>query len=169
MVAWLTATLLNTVAAIAKEPMRPMYSPQHSAPEQERFAFMARNVWRWVFRLVRGGPAYLRPDHVSPTERAGKVADEICTFLSTPMWWEDQRGLLAKVQQMLVSWEELTLGKLFGQVSFLPNSDPLCKFPEAQAKYYLPQMFGHNNYNILPKPSELPAAFSKFYKRIIND
>ncbi len=40
---------------------------------------------------------------------------------------------------------------------------------EAQAKYYLPQMFGHNNYNILPKPSDLPIAFSKFYKRIIND
>lgn len=39
---------------------------------------------------------------------------------------------------------------------------------EAQAKYYLPQMFGHNNYNILPRPSELPIAFSKFYKRIIN-
>ena len=40
---------------------------------------------------------------------------------------------------------------------------------EAQAKYYLPQMFGHNNYNILPKSSDLPIAFSKFYKRIIND
>lgn len=40
---------------------------------------------------------------------------------------------------------------------------------EAQAKYYLPQMFGHNNYNVLPKPSDLPEAFSKFYKRIIND
>ena len=40
---------------------------------------------------------------------------------------------------------------------------------ESQAKYYLPQMFGHNNYNILPKTSDLPLAFSKFYKRIIND
>jgi len=40
---------------------------------------------------------------------------------------------------------------------------------ESQAKYYLPQMFGHNNYNILSKPSDLPIAFSKFYKRIIND
>jgi len=40
---------------------------------------------------------------------------------------------------------------------------------EAQAKYYLPQMFGHSNYNILPQPSDLPAAFSKFYQRIIND
>ena len=40
---------------------------------------------------------------------------------------------------------------------------------EAQAKYYLPQMFGHNNYNILPTPSDLPVAFSKFYKRIITD
>jgi len=40
---------------------------------------------------------------------------------------------------------------------------------EAQAKYYLPQMFGHNNYNILPNPSDLPSAFGKFYRRIIND
>jgi len=40
---------------------------------------------------------------------------------------------------------------------------------EHQAKYYLPQMFGHNNYNILPKTADLPAAFSKFYRRIIND
>lgn len=40
---------------------------------------------------------------------------------------------------------------------------------ESQAKYYLPQMFGHNNYNILPKSSDLPVAFSKFYKRIINE
>jgi len=40
---------------------------------------------------------------------------------------------------------------------------------EAQAKYYLPQMFGHNNYNILPKPSDLPTAFGKFYRRILND
>ncbi len=40
---------------------------------------------------------------------------------------------------------------------------------ESQAKYYLPQMFGHQNYNILPKPSDLPVAFSKFYKRIINE
>jgi len=40
---------------------------------------------------------------------------------------------------------------------------------EATAKYYLPQMFGHSNYNILPKPSDLPLALSKFYKRILND
>lgn len=40
---------------------------------------------------------------------------------------------------------------------------------ESQAKYYLPQMFGHNNYNVLPKTADLPMAFSKFYKRIIND
>ncbi|MCC7332507.1 MAG: VWA domain-containing protein [Flavobacteriales bacterium] len=40
---------------------------------------------------------------------------------------------------------------------------------EAQAKYYLPQMFGHNNYNILPKPSDLPFAFGKFYKKILNN
>ncbi|MGB0807035.1 MAG: nitric oxide reductase activation protein NorD, partial [Salibacteraceae bacterium] len=39
---------------------------------------------------------------------------------------------------------------------------------EHQAKYYLPQMFGHNNYNILPKSSYLPVAFSKFYRRILN-
>ena len=39
---------------------------------------------------------------------------------------------------------------------------------EHQAKYYLPQMFGHNNYNILPKSSDLPWAFSKFYRRILN-
>lgn len=38
---------------------------------------------------------------------------------------------------------------------------------EAQAKYYLPQMFGHNNYNILSKPADLPFAFGKFYKKII--
>lgn len=38
---------------------------------------------------------------------------------------------------------------------------------EAQAKYYLPQMFGHNNYNILAKPSDLPLAFGKFYKKIL--
>lgn len=40
---------------------------------------------------------------------------------------------------------------------------------EHQAKYYLPQMFGHNNYNILPKPSDLPLAFSKFYRKILNN
>lgn len=39
---------------------------------------------------------------------------------------------------------------------------------EAQAKYYLPQMFGQNNYNVLPKPSDLPFAFSKFYRKILN-
>ncbi len=39
---------------------------------------------------------------------------------------------------------------------------------EHQAKYYLPQMFGHNNYNILPTSSDLPVAFSKFYRRILN-
>jgi nitric oxide reductase NorD protein len=38
---------------------------------------------------------------------------------------------------------------------------------EHQAKLYLPQMFGHANYNILPTPSDLPFAFSKFYKRIL--
>jgi nitric oxide reductase NorD protein len=39
---------------------------------------------------------------------------------------------------------------------------------EHQAKYYLPQMFGHNNYTILPKSSDLPFAFGKFFKRILN-
>ncbi len=39
---------------------------------------------------------------------------------------------------------------------------------EAQAKYYLPQMFGHNNYNILAKPADLPLAFGKFYKKILT-
>lgn len=39
---------------------------------------------------------------------------------------------------------------------------------EAQAKFYLPQMFGHNNYNILSKPSDLPLAFGKFYKKILT-
>lgn len=38
---------------------------------------------------------------------------------------------------------------------------------EAQAKYYLPQMFGHHNYTILPKPSDLPLAFGKYYKRML--
>lgn len=38
---------------------------------------------------------------------------------------------------------------------------------EAQAKYYLPQMFGHNNYAILPQPTELPYAFAKFYKQLL--
>ena len=40
---------------------------------------------------------------------------------------------------------------------------------ESQARYYLPQMFGHHNYNILPTPKDLPMAFSKFYRRIINE
>ncbi|MCB0380998.1 MAG: VWA domain-containing protein [Flavobacteriales bacterium] len=39
---------------------------------------------------------------------------------------------------------------------------------EAHAKYYLPQMFGHNNYNILAKPEDLPFAFGKFYKKILT-
>ncbi|MDT8412299.1 MAG: VWA domain-containing protein [Vicingaceae bacterium] len=38
---------------------------------------------------------------------------------------------------------------------------------EAQAKYYLPQMFGHKNYAILPNPTELPYAFAKFYKQLM--
>jgi len=38
---------------------------------------------------------------------------------------------------------------------------------EAQAKYYLPQMFGHKNYAILPNPTKLPYAFAKFYKQLM--
>lgn len=38
---------------------------------------------------------------------------------------------------------------------------------EAQAKYYLPQMFGHKNYAILSNPTHLPLAFAKFYKQLL--
>ncbi len=40
---------------------------------------------------------------------------------------------------------------------------------EAQAKYYLPLMLGHNNYNILSQASHLPDAFGKFYKKILKN
>ncbi len=39
---------------------------------------------------------------------------------------------------------------------------------ESTAKYYLPMMFGQSNYNILTKPSELPIAFARFYKKAIK-
>lgn len=37
---------------------------------------------------------------------------------------------------------------------------------EAQAKYYLPQMFGHNHYEILTSPQELIKSLAKLYERI---
>lgn len=37
---------------------------------------------------------------------------------------------------------------------------------EAQAKYYLPQMFGANHYQILTEPREMLPALVKFYQRI---
>ncbi len=37
---------------------------------------------------------------------------------------------------------------------------------EEQAKYYLPQMFGKNHYNILSSPVEMIDALAKLYKRI---
>ncbi|MCC5918075.1 MAG: VWA domain-containing protein [Cryomorphaceae bacterium] len=37
---------------------------------------------------------------------------------------------------------------------------------EAQAKYYLPQMFGQNHYQILTKPRELLTALVKLYEKI---
>lgn len=37
---------------------------------------------------------------------------------------------------------------------------------EEQAKYYLPQMFGDNRYNILTSPAELLHALTKLYARI---
>jgi len=37
---------------------------------------------------------------------------------------------------------------------------------EEQAKYYLPQMFGENHYNILTSPVELLQALTKLYDRI---
>lgn len=40
---------------------------------------------------------------------------------------------------------------------------------EEEAKYYLPQMFGKNHYNILSSPMEMIASLSKLYKRIAQD
>ncbi len=37
---------------------------------------------------------------------------------------------------------------------------------EEQAKYYLPQMFGHNHYSILSSPMEMIQSLTKLYKRI---
>ncbi len=37
---------------------------------------------------------------------------------------------------------------------------------EAQAKYYLPQMFGHNHYQILTTPTELLKSLVKLYEKI---
>lgn len=37
---------------------------------------------------------------------------------------------------------------------------------EEQAKYYLPQMFGKNHYNILSSPMEMIISLTKLYKRI---
>ncbi len=39
---------------------------------------------------------------------------------------------------------------------------------EEQAKYYLPQMFGQNHYNILSSPMEMITALAKLYKRLIK-
>ncbi|SMD45986.1 nitric oxide reductase NorD protein [Aquiflexum balticum DSM 16537] len=39
---------------------------------------------------------------------------------------------------------------------------------EAQAKYYLPQMFGQNHYQILTNPVELLSSLVKLYERIKN-
>jgi nitric oxide reductase NorD protein len=37
---------------------------------------------------------------------------------------------------------------------------------EAQARYYLPQMFGQNHYQILTTPQELLTAMIKLYTKI---
>ncbi len=37
---------------------------------------------------------------------------------------------------------------------------------EEQAKYYLPQMFGHSHYNILSSPVEMINSLTKLYRRI---
>jgi nitric oxide reductase NorD protein len=37
---------------------------------------------------------------------------------------------------------------------------------EAQAKYYLPQMFGQNHYQILTTPVELLESLVKLYEKI---
>ena len=37
---------------------------------------------------------------------------------------------------------------------------------EEQAKYYLPQMFGNNHYNIISSPVEMINSLTKLYKRI---
>ena len=40
---------------------------------------------------------------------------------------------------------------------------------EEQAKFYLPQMFGQNHYNILSSPRELITSLTNLYKRIVLD
>lgn len=40
---------------------------------------------------------------------------------------------------------------------------------ESVSRYYLPMMFGHRNYNILPQAENLPLALGDFYRRILND
>lgn len=37
---------------------------------------------------------------------------------------------------------------------------------ESKAKYYLPQMFGHRNYEVLPHIERLPVALGEFYSKI---
>ena len=37
---------------------------------------------------------------------------------------------------------------------------------EAESKYYLPQMFGQNNYQILTSPTELLQSMVKLYEKI---
>lgn len=37
---------------------------------------------------------------------------------------------------------------------------------EAKVKYYLPQMFGQNHFQILTKPTELLQSLAKLYDKI---
>jgi len=49
------------------------------------------------------------------------------------------------------------------------NSDGINSYAvaiEEQAKYYLPQMFGNNHYNILSSPVQMINSLTKLYKRI---
>lgn len=39
---------------------------------------------------------------------------------------------------------------------------------ESTARYYLPLMFGVNQYKILSNPSEIPAGFAQFYKKAVQ-
>ena len=39
---------------------------------------------------------------------------------------------------------------------------------EAEAKYYLPQMFGQNHYQILTTPTALLQSMVKLYEKIKN-
>lgn len=40
---------------------------------------------------------------------------------------------------------------------------------ESKAKYYLPQMFGHRNFEVLPHIEHLPVALGEFYSKIIME